>query len=375
MNQSWVNRILSGLIAPAIALAVAVIVSSITLLVSGNSPIDAFRAMADYFFTTDSIVATLNRVGPLYVVSLAVAIGFKMNLFNIGVDGQYRLAALVAATVGAELDLPRVIHILAVMLIAMAVGGMYAAIPGALKVTRNVNEVVSTIMLNFIANGITAYLLLTYFRNDKVQNVAETKSIPPGGRIPTLDGFIENFGFHLPRLTDLHGFILVSILVGIGFYILIWRTRFGFDLRMTGANKAAAASSGVNAPAMIMKTIVISGALAGLAASGFLLTSFPKYSDAFPLGLAFTGIGVALLGRNHPAGIAVAAFVWQGIETASRGLLEVKIPPEITVIMLGTLLMSSVISFEVVRRRRLEAAIKQAAMLAPVRTAAGAAAS
>jgi ABC-type uncharacterized transport system permease subunit len=364
MNQPLIGRILSGLVAPAIALGVSIVVSSITLILSGNSPIDALRAMADYLFTTDSIVATLNRVGPLYVVALAVAIGFKMNLFNIGVDGQYRLAALLSAALGAELDLPRVLHIIAVMLIAMMVGAAWAAIPGALKVTRNVNEVVSTIMLNFVATGLSAYLLLTYFRNKKVQNVSETKAIPPSGRIPTLNGFIENFGFHFPRLTELNGFLPIAIVVGILFYLLVWRTRFGFDLRMSGANKAAARSSGVNPSAMIMKTILISGALAGLAASGFVLTSFPKYSDAFPLGLAFTGIGVALLGRNHPAGIAVAALVWQGVETASRGLLEVKIPPEITVIMLGTLLMSSVISFEVVRRRRLETTIKRAGVAA-----------
>ncbi|HZX55601.1 MAG TPA: ABC transporter permease [Ilumatobacteraceae bacterium] len=364
MNQPLIKRLVSALVAPAIAVAVAVVVSSITLLLSGNSPIEALRAMANYFFTTDSIVATLNRVGPLYVVSLAVAIGFKMNLFNIGVDGQYRLAALFSAAIGAELHLPRVLHIVAVMVIAMVVGAAWAAIPGALKVTRNVNEVVSTIMLNFVATGLTAYLLVTYFRNKKVENVSETKAIPRSGRLPTLNGVVENFGFHFPRLTQLNGFLPIAIVVGILFYLLVWRTRFGFDLRMTGANKAAARASGVNPSAMIMKTILISGALAGLAASGFVLTDFPKYSDAFPLGLAFTGIGVALLGRNHPAGIAVAALVWQGIDTASRGLLEVQIPPEITIIMLGTLLMSSVISFEVVRRRRLDATIKEAGVAA-----------
>ena len=110
---------------------------------------------------------------------------------------------------------------------------------------------------------------------------------------------------------------------------------------MTGANPAAARASGVNPKAMIMKTILISGALAGLAASGFLLTTFPKYSDAFPLTLPFTGIAVALLGRNHPAGIAVAALGVAGHLDPSRGLLDAQIPPEISQIMLGTLLISS----------------------------------
>ncbi len=365
MKRPWYRRLLAGLVAPAIAVAISLIISSLTLLLTGNSPVAAYKAMAEYLFTTDSIVATLNRVGPLYIVALGVAIGFKMNLFNIGADGQYRLAAVFGAAIGAELHLPRVLHIVAIILITMIVGAMWAAIAGVLKVTRNVNEVVSTIMLNFIATGLSAYLLTTYFRNQNVDNVAETKVIPESGRLPSLNGFFENFGFHFPRLAVLNGFLPIAILVGIGFYLLVWRTRFGFDLRMTGANAAAARSSGVNPKAMIMKTIMISGALAGLAASGFLMTDFPKYSDTFPLGLAFTGIAVALLGRNHPAGIAVAALVWQGVETAARGLLDEQIPPEISKIMLGSLLMSSVISFEVVRRRQLESGIRHAAVAAP----------
>jgi simple sugar transport system permease protein len=219
---------------------------------------------------------------------------------------------------------------------------------------------------------LSAYLLGNYFRNKRVENVFETKTVPESGRLPTLNGFVEKFGFHFPRLTELNGYLPIAIVTGILFYLLIWRTRFGFDLRMTGASPAAARSSGVNPKAMIVTTIMISGALAGLSATGFLLTDFPKYNEAFPLGLPFTGIAVALLGKNHPGGIAVAAFAWSAIEQASRGLLDVQIPPEISRILLGSLLMSSVISFEVVRRRNLTNAIKQAAAQVPTTRTAGA---
>lgn len=358
-------RIRSALLAPTIAVVASVIVSSIALEVSGHSPTAALRVMFDYVTTTDSLVTILNRAAPLYVVSLGVAIGFKMNLFNIGADGQYRLAALIAAGASSAYSLPKPIHILSVMLIAMAVGAAWAAIPGVLKVTRNVNEVVSTIMLNFVATGLSAYLLVNYMRNANQPNVAETKSVPKSAQIPSLNGVLDNLGLGLPRLTVLNGFLPVAIVVGILFYLLIYRTRFGFDLRITGASPAAARSSGVSPAGMIVKTIIISGALAGLAATGFLLTDFTKYNETFPLGLPFTGIAVALLGRNHPGGVAVAAFVWMGIEQASRGLLDENIPPEISKILLGSLLISSVISFEVVRRRTLTRAIRQAAAVTP----------
>ncbi len=360
-----IKRISSVLLAPAIAILTSVIVASLALIVSGHSPLAALRAMIEYVATTDSLVTILNRAAPLYVVALGVAIGFKMNLFNIGADGQYRLAALIAAGASSAFSLPRVLHITAVILIAIIVGALWALIPGVLKVTRNVNEVISTIMLNYVATGLSAYLLVNYLRNESLPNVAETKTVPESAQLPSLNGFIENFGFHFPRLTVLNGFLPIAILVGILFYLLIWRTRFGFDLRITGASPAAARSSGVSPKGMIIKTIMISGGLAGLAATGFLLTDFTKYNETFPLGLPFTGIAVALLGRNHPGGIAVAAFAWMGIEQASRGLLPEKIPPEISKILLGTLLISSVISFEVVRRRNLTQTIKQAAGAIP----------
>src|SRR5262249_47361331 len=161
---------------------------------------------------------------------------------------------VVAAAAGAAVTLPAPIHVLFVIAVAMAVGGAYAAIPGALKVTRGVNEVVSTIMLNFIATGITAYLIATHFRDPKIPDQAQTKPLPPSAWIPSLNRLLRWFGFHLPSQTIMQGFLVVAIITGIGFFLLVYRTRFGFDLRTTGANPRAALSSGVNPNAMIMKT-------------------------------------------------------------------------------------------------------------------------
>ena len=355
------HRIRYALAAPLLAAAAALIVSSIALLAIGENPLDAFRAMWESVNSADAVANIINAAAPYYVMGLAVALGFKMGLFNIGADGQYRLGALFAAAAGAAVTLPAPLHVLFIILVAMVVAGAYASIAGALKVVRGVNEVVSTIMLNFIATGITAYVLTVYFRDRSVELQSETKQLPRSGWLPTLNRFLRGFGYHLPKGTAIEGFLVVAILTGIVFYLLVYRTRFGFDLRASGANPRAALASGVNPNAMIMKTIILSGALAGLAGMGPLLSEFHKYGDTFPTALGFTGISVALLGRNHPAGIAVAAFVWAGIEQAARGLPTVGVPPEIGKIIQGTLLLSAVIAFEVVRRYGQAAAVRDAA--------------
>ena len=152
-------RLGPNVLAPLIAGAVAIAVSSVALLLSGNSPIEAFSAMWKVLDSTESVVGIINKAVPYYVAGVAVAIGFKMGLFNIGADGQYRLGALFAAYFGAKADLPAVLHVLYIVLVAVVVAAAWAAIAGILKVTRGVNEVISTIMLNYIAIGLTAWLL------------------------------------------------------------------------------------------------------------------------------------------------------------------------------------------------------------------------
>jgi simple sugar transport system permease protein len=355
------HKLVYGLAAPVLAAAAAFVISSIALLAIGENPLDAFQAMWDAISSADAVANIINIAGPYYVMGLAVALGFKMNLFNIGADGQYRLGALMAAAAGAAVSLPAPLHVLFILAVAMLAAGAYAAIPATLKVTRGVNEVVSTIMLNFIATGITAYLLTVYLRDKDIQLQSETKELPRSGWLPTLNRALSWVGYHLPSGTAIEGFIVIAVITGIGFYLLVYRTRFGFDLRASGANARAALSSGVSPNAMIMKTFILSGAIAGLAGMGPLLSEFHKYGDTFPTALGFTGIAVALLGRNHPAGIAAAAVVWAGIEQASRGLPTVGVPPEIGKIIQGTLLLSAVVAFEVVRRYGQAAQVRDAA--------------
>jgi ABC-type uncharacterized transport system permease subunit len=300
--------------------------------------------------STESVVLIVNRAVPYYVAGVAVAIGFKMNLFNIGAAGQYQLAALLAAATGAAVSLWPPLHVGLIFVVAITVGAAYAAIAGILKVWRGVNEVISTIMLNFIAIGISAFLLAEPLRNDLGGNIAATKTIPKSAQLPDLDRLFHGLGVHFPTGVHLRGFLPFAILLGVGYWVLLNRSRFGFNLRVSGANAPAARTAGVNPKRMILITIIISGAIAGLIGLGPLLTEQFNYGDQFPKSIGFTGIAIALLGRNHPVGIAAAALVWATIERATQPLSTIGIPQEIGVILQGSFLLAAVIAYEVVKR-------------------------
>lgn len=357
------KRISNALTAPLLAAAVAIAVSSFALWVSGNSPFTAFSEMWQTIDSTESVVVIINAAVPFYVAGVAVAIGFQMNLFNIGANGQYQLAALFAAAAGAAVSLPAPVHVAFVLLVAIVVGGLWAAIAGVLKVTRNVNEVISTIMLNYIAIGLSAFLVAEYFRNEAVNLVAETKPLPASAQLPALNRLLEVVGLDLGEGVILQGFLPFAIAIGIGYYLLLYRSRFGYDLRLSGLNPAAAQSAGVRPKAMVLKTIILSGCVAGLVGMSDLMADpqYHKYGDQFPKTLGFTGLALALLGRNHPGGIAAAALVWATIERATQRLSIIGIPQEIGTILQGSFLLAAVIVYEVIRRRNNERTAQEAA--------------
>ena len=343
-----------------LAVAIALVISSIALVMSGHNPFSAYNAMWQTLNGTSDVVTVVNETAPLYVAAVALAMGFKMNLFNIGANGQFMMAALFAGTVGGAVHLPGPLHVLLIFVTAAVVGAAWAGIAGVLKVTRGVNEVVATIMLNGISLGVIGYLLRVYLRvaNDQT---AHTKTIPKSGRLPVLDPILRVVGFHIPKGTPLFSYVLVAVAVGIGFHVLIYRSRFGFDLRASGVNPSAARSSGVSPGRMIIVTMLLSGALAGLSGMSSLLQKQFEYGDRFPAQLGFTAIGVALLGQNHPIGIAVASFVWAAIEQGARGLPAVSVPQEVGTILQGSLLFVAVCVYAVTFRKSQSREIEGAA--------------
>ncbi|MFJ2767520.1 ABC transporter permease [Streptomyces sp. NPDC087300] len=338
------ERVLLAVAGPVIALIAAVALTSVVLLASGKSPIEPYSLMFEQATFSDIQVLIINQAGMYYLAALAVAVGFRMNLFNIGVDGQYRLAAMATAVVGAHVALPAPLQIPLLILVAMLTGAFWAGIAGILKTTRGVSEVVATIMLNAIATSVIGYLTLTENFGVPVGNNQTTGVMEKSGWFP---------GIGMGASGEIYGFVFVAILAGVLYWLILNRTRFGFDLRATGASPSAAAASGVNAKRMVLSAMLISGAVAGLAGMPILLGDVHTYSLSFPTGLGFTGITIALLGRNNPVGIAFAALLIAFLDKASPALdyaTPVAYDKEIAVIMQGLIVIAVVVSYEAVRR-------------------------
>ena len=191
-------------------------VGAIVLLIVGISPLEAYGRMISFSTDSTSFASMINKAIPLYVSAVAVAIGFQMNLFNIGVEGQYLIAAMFAGWVGTNVVLWGPLHIAVIILTAIVVGAIWAGIAGALKVTRGVNEVISTIMLNFIAFSAIAYLLANVFSVESTGLNLSTGTLPPSGRLPDLNFLITMFGFAEPRGIAIPGFLIFAILLGVG---------------------------------------------------------------------------------------------------------------------------------------------------------------
>ena len=208
MNLTAVRRALS---APMLAFGVSILIASVALVVAGHSPFTGFRAMYDNIATADGIVTVVNFASRYYVMGAAVALGFKMNLFNIGANGQYQVAALLAGALGGWLGVPGPLLIVLMILVAMAAGSAWALVPGVLNVSRNVNIVVATIMMNGVASGVIGYLLRTKFRDKADIMTAHTKTIPADARMPHLNRLLRVVGIDLPSTTFLHGFLFVAV--------------------------------------------------------------------------------------------------------------------------------------------------------------------
>lgn len=352
--MSALRRAGTALFAPVLAVVVALVISSLVMAVLQVNPFAVYEVMLDFGDTPaqqmTAVVVVLNRAIPLFLAGLAVAIAFRMGLFNIGVEGQYRLATIIAAAVGAAVVLPGWLHILLIIVVAMAVGAIWAAIVAVLKVTRGVSEVISSIMLNFIALGLASYLLTGPFRgSEEGASIISTAEIPESGQLGSLNAIFSWFGLATPP-RQLYGFLPIAILVGVVIAVLLNRTRFGFDLKASGLSPSAATASGVDARGMVLKTMLISGAVAGLIGLPDLLGQTHRYTTDFTAGLGFLGIAVALLGRNRPLGIAFGALLFAFLDRALVPLQIAEYPASVVTIIQGTIVLAVVVANELSRR-------------------------
>jgi ABC-type uncharacterized transport system permease subunit len=338
-----VTRFVLALCAPLLALVAAFAITSLVLAAAGDPVIDVWKQLLKWP-ERRNLANIINNGSVLYLSGLAAAVGFRMNLFNIGVDGQYRVAAFTAAVVAGEAWLPGYLNTVLAVLCAMAVGAVWAGIAGVLRATRGVSEVISTIMLNAIATSLVAYLLRKAAVQAVGSNSIGTKKIPVGSQIPNIsigDGPGQ----------EIYGFVVVAVVVGFLYWFVLNKTTFGFDLRATGRSTTAATASGVRITRMVVAAMLISGAIAGLVGLPILFGESYQYGSTFQSGLGFAGIAIALLGRNTAVGVAVGALLFAFLNEQSNPLqILVGVSPDIVAITQGVIVLTVVISYELVRR-------------------------
>lgn len=337
------RRLLLGVAAPALALVVAFVVTSAILLALGD-PVGEVWSTILSSPRPRQYVQIVNAATVYYLSAVAVAVGFRMNIFNIGVDGQYRVAAFAGALFAGQAWFPGPVNIILTIVVAMAAGGLWASIAAYLKVKRGISEVISTIMLNAIATGVVQWLLLKVAVKQPGSNTISTEPIPASNEL-------EGLGLIPGATNKVYTLIVLAIIVGLAYWFVVNKTRFGFDLRATGRSESAAVASGVKVPRMVMSTMVASGALAGLIGMPLLFGQDHSYGTTFQSGLGFAGIGIALLGRNHPIGIGVAALLWSFLDVQSNALqIRAGVASEVVFIIQGVILFAVVIAYELIRR-------------------------
>lgn len=341
----------SGRLQAALAIALPLVLAfagtAILLALAGHNPVEVYRLLiVESFGGTRRIAATLSAATPLMLTGLATAIAFRTGAFNVGVEGCVYVGGLAAAYVGFTfVGLPAFVLLPLALATGLVVGSLWMLVPGVLKARLDVDEVVTTLMLNFIAISLTAYLVNGPLLAPGSANSA-TPMVDAAARLPRL----------MPPSTLNAGFLIAVALL-----VLYWlwgkRTALGFETRLAGLNPRFATASGIDVPGLIIKMMLLSGAIGGLAGAVHALGNVGRFVSGFSPGYGFAGIAVALLGRGSAIGIFLAAILF-GALAASGATIQLfsDVPIEIVNVLQGMVMIFAVARFGWIMSKKRDAA-------------------
>ena len=312
---------------PVIAVFIALFIGGVLIKLQGLDPVVAYKSLFKTAFgSIEGIGATLGKSTPLVLSGLAVAVGLRAGLFNIGAQGQLLSGSLAAAWAGVTFDgLPGYIHIPIALIIGAFFGSIVAGISGLLKAYRGVHEVITTIMLNSIVMAIADYLASGRLREPdqfltRTSEIAESAKLPIFGSLPS--GFF------------------IAVILGVFIWWVLGRTTSGFRIETVGRNRHAAWYSGISVKRTVVSAMLVSGAIAGLGGAIETLGVTYRYAPAFNLGLGFDGITIALLGRVHPIGIIPGAILIGGMRAGAANMqFDAGVAPEIVDLLMALILL------------------------------------
>jgi len=323
------------LLIPFINLLLAFILSGLVILAIGKDPLVAIKTMVEGSFgSTNAWGYTLYYATNYIFTGLAVAIAFHARMFNIGGEGQAAIGGLGVALVCLAVDWPHWTLALPAATIGAAIfGAGWALIPAYLQARRGSHIVITTIMFNFISAALMGYLLVNTLK-EPGNMAAETRDFPAGAHLPSFHEMLAPFGVEFSKHAPANISFLLALLCCFLFWVLIWRTRLGFAIRSFGHSETAARYAGISPTKIIMISMMISGALAGLMAINNVMGESERLILNSVEGAGFIGIAVALMGRSHPVGVFLAALLF-GFLTQGGAELQLweNIPRELVVVI------------------------------------------
>ncbi len=340
--------------APFIGFAASTVVLVLIVIVLGEHPGTAFRAIWKFTGATSAKVAQVLSVSiPYYLSGLAVALAFKAGVFNIGVGGQYFVGGFTAALAGIYLKLPPAIHVPVVVLAGMLGGALWALLPAVMKVRRGIHEVITTILFNNIATA-----LVTYFVNGPFTGIQKGASLEPQTRriaetavFGKLNSLLRAIGWNVPEYVYIDYSLIVAVVMGLVVWFLLSRTRTGFEIRAVGTSIDVSRYAGVRVDRVQLGAFMASGAIAGLIGLQeiFAIRGFYTYSLSSELG--FDGIAISLIGRNSPIGVIFSAGLFGFLRQAGYGLqIFSKVPNSVTYAIQGLMILFIVVINEIMVR-------------------------
>jgi general nucleoside transport system permease protein len=310
---------------------IALVVGGLVLLATGNDPLDFYQLLVrEAFGGPDRIAATLSAATPLLFTGLATAIAFRAGVFNVGAEGGFVLGGLASATVAAHLSGPPAIP---AAILAGAVAGAATSVgPGWLKARWGVDEVVVTLMTNFVVAGLAGWLVTSFLQAKGVANSA-TPLIPTQAWLPDL----------WPPYALTSG-VLIGLTLVAGYAVWIRRSMLGYEVRQTGLNPRFAAAQGIRVGRVIVVSMLLSGAVAGIGGATHALGVVHRFVDGFSPGYGFIGLAVALLARNSAVGVVIGAILFGALASAgTTAQLFADIPLDIVDMLAGTVMIFAVV--------------------------------
>ena len=348
--RSRMNSLLDALL-PVLATLAALGVGAIMLLILRVSPVEAYGALWEGAFgSTNAMAETLVKATPLLLVGLGICIAFRASVINIGGEGQMIIGGILATQVGLTFtDLPGWIVIIMAMFAGFVGGAIWGGIPGMLKAYFNVNEILSTVMMNAIAVQVMNFML----RGPMI----DPAQLEKASKIPQTARLLD--AFRLPRLapTRLHLGFLIAVVLAILVYILLWRTTLGYRIRAVGQNPHASRYGGIRVRRRIVTALLLSGAFAGLAGAIQVYgVNYRMITDGSASGFTgsagFNGIVAALFGQLHPIGTIPASIFFGALLVGANKMQRVVQIPSALITALNGLVVIFVVSSDLWRRKR-----------------------